>query len=243
MKTNIPFYSFFVCLIFQVHAQTTTLIFKDHSGSIQPTQEQIAKEKNIVKQTLLETITQSGDKVVISYLYRNTNAISNKKELVFTPPAPPKKDMTSLEKTRYQASFTQAKFRYINHVEKALETDQPKSDQTRILEALPKIASHLEQKNVVRVLMLSDMLESSDRCELSRALHSKQDAEKKAKKHVLQIMTDFDLQASNHPTLQIDCYLPVEIMESGQVFQLLPYYWAEVFRYLFGTEQLKFHTL
>lgn len=243
MKTTFLTLSFFLCLFTNICAQTTTtLIFKDHSGSIQPSADQVKTEAMILKTILLKTVKQKGDRIIISYLYRNTNSVSNTKELVFDPSIGNTDATDKLAQARAKSQLMKAKFGFINRVGQTLWTDEMKSDQTRILEALPKIGSYLKEGGNVHVVFLSDMLESSPRRELL-SIRSKEGAEAKAKQDVSQIMTDFDLTASSYPHLTIDCYLPLVMMERTQALQFVPYYWKTVFSHLFGTQNLKFHTL
>lgn len=242
MKTNFLILSLCVCLFTQTSAQNRILIFKDHSGSIRPSSTQVQKEENVLKSILLKAVQKKGDAIVISFLFRNTASVSNEKVLVFNPLLSNATDKDEMAKARATSQLMKAKFSFINQVLKALQTSEVKSDQTRILEALPKIDSYLKQGGNVHVIFLSDLLESSPRREML-SLRSKEDAEAKAKQDVSQIMTDFDLTASSHPNLKVDCYMPVAMMERTNAFQFVPYYWKTVFGHLFGMQNIKFHTL
>ena len=151
---------------------STTLILKDHSGSIQHFGEQLAKEKQLLKTILLKQVQSSGDQVVLSYLYRNTASVSNEKVMMLEIP----------EKFSDQTSRVQLfSFSFIAQVTQVLESNQPRSDQTRILESIPRMLKW--SKDNLRVVILSDMLEYSGQRKLSN-LKSREDAISKAKSDV-----------------------------------------------------------
>jgi len=231
-----------VCFSMQSHAQHTTIFFLDHSGSISKRADQIAREAILLKTVLLQNITEPDDRALISYLYRNSASVSNVKEFVFTLPRNSKQPQTEIEKAQQQSQLMQAKFGFINRVSQVLQTSEEKSDQTRILEILPRINEVLKISEKVTVIFFSDMLESSPRRQLTR-IHSKTDAETKARQDVSQLMQDFGLSTSKNPELTITCYLPLGELENNTSFQFIEYYWLTVFEYLFGTNNLKFITL
>jgi len=242
MKTRISIISLCLSVSMLIHAQHTTIFFKDHSGSINQSAAQIARETTILKTVLLKNINEPNDRVMISYLYRNSASVSNVKEFVFTLPQNSNQPLTEIEKVRQKSQTMQVKFGFINQVSNALQTQEKKSNETRILEALPRIDEAVKQSETVTVIFFSDMLESSPRRQFTR-INSKADAETKAQQDIDQLMQDFGLVASNHPDLTIACYLPVGEMENGISFQFIEYYWRAIFKHLFGTQNIQFSTL
>ena len=242
MKTHFLIISFCMCFLTTSHAQHTTIFFKDHSGSISQDANEIDQEITIVKKVLLENINAPNDRVMISYLYKNSASVSNIKEFVFTLSRNSKQPETAIEKARQQSQLMQAKFGLINRISSQLHTSKEKSSETHILEVLPRISEALKTSEKITVVFFSDMLESSPRRQLIR-INSKVDAETKAKQDVSQLMQDFGLSASKNPNLKIVCYLPLGELENSTSFQFIEYYWLTVFEHLFGTNNLKFVTL
>jgi len=244
MKTKILTLSFCVFIFTQLYAQnTTTIILKDHSGSVHFTPEQEAKEKQVIKSKLLQNIQHPNDKVILLYLFRNSGSVLNAQEFVFIPPQDKSNKTDKLSQARTASALIRAKIAFIKKLEQGLVPNVPKSDQTRILEILPTLDMYLKQGGKVDILFLSDMIESSPRRADLMSLTSKADAENRAKRDVSKIKTDFGLTSSHYPALQIDCFLPVETMNTTEVFQFLPFYWGILFNDLFGTKNFRFHTL
>jgi hypothetical protein len=210
--------------------QNTTLILKDHSGSIQHSQKQLAKEQQLLKTILLKQVQSSGDQVVFSYLYRNTASVSNEKLMVLEIP----------EKFSDQSSRVQLfSFSFIAQVIEALESNQPRSDQTRILESIPRMLKWSQEN--LQVVILSDLLEYSPQRKLN-SLKSREDAISKAKADVAFLIDRYAISSSDN-SIQIDCYLPVCMMENEEKYQYLSFYWDIVFTAFFPNMNLNFHTL
>lgn len=223
--------------------QNVILICKDQSGSVQPTEIQQAEEDALLKKHLIEHIKQPGDAVVLSYLYKNTASVTNERVFTWNSPKLSNSDQSDELKTaRDRSSQLKSRFGFVNRVVETVKTYQPKSDETRILEALPRLVKWVEKSENVQIIFLSDLIEYSPRRKLLN-LNSKQEAEDKAKADIDAIVKDFHLSPSNCPGLMIDCYLPVELMDNRATFQFIQYYWQVVFEQLFQTYNVKFHTL
>ncbi|MGH1387875.1 hypothetical protein [Kordia sp.] len=243
MKTK-TILSVILCLVFSMGLQAqrnTVLIFQDYSGSVKANENHIAKQKTVLKTILLKHIQKPNDRVIVSYLFHNSASVTNQREFVFENPTK-REAKTKVETTRQKSQLLRAKFRFITNVLQAFETRQKRSHQTRILEAIPKIHALAGDKDTLKIIFLSDMLESSPRRELSR-INSKLDAETKAKYDAQRIINDFGISKVKYPNITIDCYLPLGMMENQTAYQFLNFYWTTVFKIVFDTENLKFHIL
>lgn len=219
----------------------TTFIFDDISGSVQVAEEQIKKRELILKKTLLERVNQKGTKVILSYLQKNSGNLANSKVFVFEPIQSSTVSTGGSNEAREKANLMRSKFLFITKVLNALKADVPRSNATYILESLPKIYEQLKLDSDLQVISFSDMLEYSPRRKLY--LLSKSDAEKKGIADAKGLIKDFGLSKTTYPNLQIDCYLPVSMTNETTTFSYISYYWETVFKTLFGTDNIKFHTL
>ncbi len=216
--------------------QKTILVLKDYSASIDSTDATQIKEDALLRTVLVKEIQNVGDQVVLSYIFANSGSVVNEKTLVFSmPKSKGNKAMQRSKSLKYKLAF-------INSVITALKSDEPRSNQTRILASLPRIAYWSDKSEGLRVLLLSDLLEASPRRVLDD-LTSKGDAQQKADIDAQALIKDFHLKSSHNNDLIIDAYIPLEMMHTAAGLEFIHYYWRKVFSQVFPSSTLNFHTL
>jgi len=216
----------------------TTIVFIDKTMSTKL--DSVIQEKNTswLRKVIKEHLLQSGDKIIVSFIFENTASPSNLYEFTYRPPMPKMGNMSSsearLEKVKYnrrlrgyQKSFTQ------KVIQKSFssEANRKTTDVVGTIKLLSDISKD-DSGNNLHVYYFSDMLEcTSFRSLNAKILKSFENAQTLGKKDVSRIKQRYQLADNclkNIPEVVV--IFPATEMDSNKAFVLLPEYWNVVFK-------------
>lgn len=230
-----------------------SILFVDKTISLDENSEEIIQKLEEESRNFLEkNISNSGDEIIISYIFSNTASPANRFPFQYSPPAINtvgiygiNKELMEIEHLKRIKKYKEQFISKVLHKMFDLKAD---GSSTNVIGSIPTMKEIIEKTkaNNINVLYLSDMKETSsfrflkfNSCCDGSIINVKQAVEL-AEKDFIRVkktflMEDFCLKNIN----TISVVFPTERLDEDGSYELLPHYWRTLFKD-FGITNISF---
>ncbi len=227
----------------------TSIVFIDKSGSISKDSLILQMYQSQLTSIISNTINVNGDKVILSFIYEQTDNKANQYVFTYKPPTERKStgrgNNKRLEKIRFNQRLRSYNKQFTNQVLlKAFSTPSSRS-QTYIVGSIAKMRDLVVQdsSHQYSVYFFSDMIESSSFRNMSFSkggIQSYSEAERLAKTDFSRISKQFYLKKNCLSLIEeITVIFPAKEMDTNKAFAVIPAYWDYIFRQ-FGVQRINY---
>lgn len=234
----------------QSHGRTT-FIFVDKSSSVNPDSFVLEKNTSWLRKTIRENVLETGDKIVLSYIYDNTSSATNKVEFTYRLPKKDTRRMSPSEariaKIKYDKRVRAYKKNFTEKIIEQAFSFEPNLSGTDVVGSI-QLLSNLTasySNSTQKVIYFSDMQECSPfrylYCGGSNSkLKSFEHAQKLAKEDYQRITKRYQLSADCLKNIsEITVIFPATELDSDEAFALIPQYWNCIFKG-FGVQSINY---
>lgn len=219
----------------------TTIVFVDKTVSVVPDSFIKNKNETWLIRIIRENIRESGDKIIISFIFENTSSATNQFEFVYREPRQRTGRMSSSEariaKMKHDKRLRASKRSFTAKVMERAFSFEPSLAGTDVVGSI-KLLSDVSKANsqqILKAYFFSDMQECSEFrylfCGASQyALKSIDHALSLAKKDFPRIIQRYQLRDNSLKSFtEISIIFPAQELDADRAFALLPTYWSYIF--------------
>jgi len=225
----------------QSEPSMVSVVLIDKTSSVTNDTEVQEKNQRELIALLGDRISQTGDRIIVSYIYSSSAQYSNRYEVVFDPPKEPNlEDLSSLKKERaileHQLLLKRYKKSFAKKVLGMCFSGAIDQKETNIFGSLKIIADVRGDYPTadISVYIFSDLCECSNfkkyYCQGGSTFSGYHQAEAAAKKDLEEALTHYQISKKSLKDItSVTMVLPSKRMDDNAAFELMPYYWKKVF--------------